>query len=372
MGHPGRVLKFARSDDDSQYVLLYVDPNGPNPLDVKIQATEGEAEYGATCEHRSHCQVRQNAIDSLMVKNCPVSAPEWQQIVENLFRQEQPADIQAVATVTPDSSMSIVVRRSTRGVIQRLGSFTLPAVPGGELNVLDWCATAVDAAAESKHAAMEETQRVRQMETEVANLKRQLEELIQAKDEDETALFLKFRDLLNEKKVKIREQQKIIASTNAAGVHGDEKSESPSEAPASQTALPERSRKAGRSRDAKRKAAATPVPDEEEVEESPEPMDVEKVKSEPEETDSGGETEATESADSSEEDPEGEEEAPGKTIDRGPSTPSAKRPEPPKKASAQPPAKRSLPFVKSKSKPQAAPRPITAGADDDTDSDDEL
>lgn len=45
-----RVLKFNRSDNDSQYVLLHVVFKGPNPLDLRIQATEGDAEYAATCE----------------------------------------------------------------------------------------------------------------------------------------------------------------------------------------------------------------------------------------------------------------------------------------------------------------------------------
>lgn len=45
-----RVLKFTRSDDASKYVLLNVIFKGPKPLDIKIQATEGEAEYGVSSE----------------------------------------------------------------------------------------------------------------------------------------------------------------------------------------------------------------------------------------------------------------------------------------------------------------------------------
>lgn len=54
--------------------------------------------------------------------------------------------------------------------------------------------------------------RTRELEGSVDELKTQLEDLIQAKDKDETALLEKFRDLLNEKKVKIREQQRLLAS----------------------------------------------------------------------------------------------------------------------------------------------------------------
>lgn len=41
-----------------------------------------------------------------------------------------------------------------------------------------------------------------------------LDDLIKAKEEDETQLLEKFRDLLNEKKVKIRQQQRLLASSN--------------------------------------------------------------------------------------------------------------------------------------------------------------
>lgn len=54
--------------------------------------------------------------------------------------------------------------------------------------------------------------RTRELEGSVEGLKAQLEELIQTKDKDETALLEKFRDLLNEKKVKIRQQQRLLAS----------------------------------------------------------------------------------------------------------------------------------------------------------------
>lgn len=54
--------------------------------------------------------------------------------------------------------------------------------------------------------------RTRELEGSVDELKTLLEDLIQAKDKDETALLEKFRDLLNEKKVRIREQQRLLAS----------------------------------------------------------------------------------------------------------------------------------------------------------------
>jgi hypothetical protein len=239
---------------------------------------------------------------------------------------------------------------------QRLGSITIPVVEGGELNVLDWCATAVDAAAKTKKAAFEASVKAAELEAEVADLKAQLEELIKAKDEDETSLLLKFRDLLNEKKIKIREQQKIIASKQLK----DEVTASPPRP--SQIAIPERSRKADTSRRAKRKA---PVAVEEDSSDGFEPMEVDKVKTEQEDTDRETETDGTASTASDDDEPAGEGVSEANTAASSQQNKSA-----PKKGAAQPPPKRSLPFVKSKTKP--APGPAAGAAGSETESDDEL
>lgn len=47
---PTRVLRFARSDDTSSFVLLQVTPKGSRPLDLKLVGTEGEAPYVASCK----------------------------------------------------------------------------------------------------------------------------------------------------------------------------------------------------------------------------------------------------------------------------------------------------------------------------------
>lgn len=43
-----RVVKFARSDDEAGFVLLHAAPKGPNPLDLKLRATEGTDRFDAT------------------------------------------------------------------------------------------------------------------------------------------------------------------------------------------------------------------------------------------------------------------------------------------------------------------------------------
>lgn len=61
-----------------------------------------------------------------------------------------------------------------------------------------------------------ETAKVSDLESRITALRAELEELAQSKKEREAELLEKFCDLLNEKKVKIREQQKLLNSA-----HGD-------------------------------------------------------------------------------------------------------------------------------------------------------
>jgi hypothetical protein len=49
MTPPPQVLKFVRSDQDDQYVLVRATKKGTKSLDLKLEATEGEAEYATTC-----------------------------------------------------------------------------------------------------------------------------------------------------------------------------------------------------------------------------------------------------------------------------------------------------------------------------------
>lgn len=238
---------------------------------------------------------------------------------------------------------------------QRLGEISIGVAKDAEYNVLDWCATAVDAAAESKAASMNAALKVEELEATIGDLKKQLDELITAKAEDETALLAKFRDLLNEKKVKIRQQQKIIASSSKDA--GSQSASQPARG-----ASQEESHTAGKSRAGKRKAQEAAIKEEDRSSDDGfEPMEVEgdKPASDPEDTDREAETDATASTASDDEDAQEP-------------TPSVAPKQPPaKQAKSQPPPPRSLPFAKAK--PQAAaPKAPVGGADSETDSDDEL
>lgn len=185
------------------------------------------------------------------------------------------------------------------------------------------------------------------LQSDVEDYKRQLDELIQAKNEDETVFLQKFRDLLNEKKLKIREQQKIIAQASFA----EDIVASPEHEPS-----PQPVRKPAASRAGKRKAAPkdTQVAD---MTSDTDEMDIdESVKIEPEETDPGNTTDGTAST-AGGDDSENEKPA-SSTAKTAASSTSAKADKPP------PP--RSLPFNQKRAAAKPAPKDSS-----ETDSDDD-
>ncbi|EGX93195.1 DNA double-strand break repair and VJ recombination XRCC4 [Cordyceps militaris CM01] len=312
-----RVLKVPQSDNDKEFVLLQVSSSGKKPLDLKLIGTEGEAPY--------------------VVKT----------------------------TVQTEASISITVRKQVQGITQRLGTITLSHDANEAIELLEWCAASADAVVASNQATAHAQSQAAEREASIQQLKTQLDELVRAKDEDETALLQKFRDLLNEKKVKIREQQKVLASPAFSVTRGEPEPAEPSPEPEQEVApraRAARGRKPAASRASKRKAAA-PVKEEEVL-----PEEEPRIKSEPEDTEDGHTTEATASVDDDEDEDEhmagddGHEEA-------VPAPPPAREQSPPKKVAA-PPPKRALPFANRK--PNEAPRPAVPTGGADTDSDDEL
>lgn len=205
-------------------------------------------------------------------------------------------------------------------------------------------------------------------------MKAQLDELVRAKEEDETALLRNARDLINEKKVKIREYHKIIEATRSPFKN--------SSTPEPQLPSNPIARRPKESRPRKRKAKALASLDKEE--DGIEAMDVDSVKSEQDQTDSGHVTDTTASvandsdANGGADDDDDDDDvvvptSDTRTLVMKESTMQAVRTKAqqgqPKKASHEPPPRRDLPFTNIKPT-KAQPTPGAGGSE--TESDDEL
>ncbi|KAM0276711.1 hypothetical protein ACHAQH_006479 [Verticillium albo-atrum] len=360
MAPPASVLRLPRSDEEGTFVLVNAAQTRTKTLDLKLLGTDGLAPYVVSLRH--------DRAAALLVKNSPCSEEEWVEILSGLLTQKPAEGVEAIASVESEVSMTITVRRRVKGITQRLGILELKHNADEEIELFDWCGLAAGAVVQANVALAAVTTKQHELEESVLLLKSQLDELIEAKQADETELLLKFRDLLNEKKVKIREQQKILATASV-----DPEAVPPSQpSQASRPSKASKKRIAKKSRDSKRKATA-PVEDDE-SEDGFEKMDVDTAAKDvdAELSDQERDTTDAETETESDEDDDEEEAEPARTTRKAAaakeqtSTSQSKPQEKAEDDDAPPPA-RALPFMKKTAK-KAAPPP----AGSETESDDEL
>jgi hypothetical protein len=132
-----RVLRFARSDEENEFVLLHVVKLGPAALDLSLTATEGESPYTA----RGKVMVRTPTIitltDTLIVQEshlkelCAKSYQgpdeEWTQIIAYVLGQADPtqklpawsgvaASIHITGSTEENKEMVITVRKRVQSI----------------------------------------------------------------------------------------------------------------------------------------------------------------------------------------------------------------------------------------------------------------
>jgi len=147
------------------------------------------------------------------VKNAPVTLPEWENLLRQILLQAPTSthtDIQLVATVT-STALTLIFRKSTSGIHQRLGEIALAKNDDHELDTLTWLSTSIARSSTLETQMAEIQRRADDQQATIAKLTQQLDELVAAKAAHEGALLEKFCELLNAKKMKIRDQQRLLA-----------------------------------------------------------------------------------------------------------------------------------------------------------------
>lgn len=158
-------------------------------------------------------------------------------VLLGIVPDEEYADIikgvEAVAKVESKATkLSITIQRRIEGITvcyysslyaidhglilrkQRFGTLALRATEDEEIDTFEWCASAVA----SRNKTNEELQALKatlsEKDEQVKKLEDSFAELVALKNGHEKSLLEKFSLLLNEKKLKIRDQQRLLASSN--------------------------------------------------------------------------------------------------------------------------------------------------------------
>ncbi|KAI1364487.1 hypothetical protein F5Y08DRAFT_209975 [Xylaria arbuscula] len=237
------VLRFPISGQDNGSFLVEVSSNGSRPLDIKLIGSESTAVFVIKLRHKKVVDYKADP------GHC--TDEEWEQILTSTFVDLKPVpDIEIRADVQSDgSSVTLSFRKNIQGITQRLGSINLDENDRTEISPFDWCVSAIESRVKVTEELAAATAKIDSLQHSIEELKAQLEEFISTKEEDETEMLEKFQDLLNSKKLKIRQQLRLLAAANVdpkklAHIGGDEGQDDAHH------------RNAGPSRSGKRKAAA--------------------------------------------------------------------------------------------------------------------
>lgn len=208
-----RILRVRRADDASApHILLNVTQHGSRPLDLKLIATEHE--------HLYHGGIKEANVKSLQASNYNGGLEEWKATLKYVLLQQSNAEnasseaLQGLETIAAISgnAVTVTLRKNIGGITQRLGTIKLDEDDQREeVAFPEWVDTAVANSDELRLGLATLQTSMSAQQEQVAKLNAQLDDLVKAKKEHEDELLKKFAALLNAKKLKIRDQQRLLA-----------------------------------------------------------------------------------------------------------------------------------------------------------------
>ena len=164
-------------------------------------------------------KVRQSRVSKLRDNRNQLSDGQWQDVLGATFLQRRIQrseassleKLEVVANLT-GAQLSITFRNNISGITQKLGEVVFEKDESQELDITRWAGMAVERSNSLEREVQDLTSRYDEQSKKVAKLNDQLDGLIKAKIEHENSLLQAFRELLNTKKLKIRDQQRLLAS----------------------------------------------------------------------------------------------------------------------------------------------------------------
>lgn len=117
----------------------------------------------------------------------------------------------AISGQDPDSVLTITFRTRIEDITHKLGSIDLPQTPEtDEIDIFTWTCQVIENLDTRDQELAVEKHKVEIGQSTIASLRNQLDDLIKAKAEHEENLLAKFAVVLNTKKAKIRNQQRLL------------------------------------------------------------------------------------------------------------------------------------------------------------------
>lgn len=157
-------------------------------------------------------------MSKLRDKRNQLSDDQWENVLHSTLlqrriRRPEASDLEKLevfATLAGDQ-LSIIFRNNISGITQKLGEVIFKKDESQELDITTWTGTAVERANGLDRELQGLTSQYDEQSKKMVKLNDQLEDLIKAKIQHEASLLQNFRELLNIKKLRVRDQQRLLA-----------------------------------------------------------------------------------------------------------------------------------------------------------------
>ncbi|EED15069.1 conserved hypothetical protein [Talaromyces stipitatus ATCC 10500] len=209
------VIRIPRSDNTNEFVLIYIAPTGKAALDLRFIATEGENPYVGS--------LRQSRLKDIRSKNFQGTEQELEQILKSVLRvrnvsyePKQESEIEATASIKSTkeevNELVITIRKKIDSITQRVASLTLTQNDDQTIELFEWMGLILSRTDVYEHQISTLTTHLQVAQKSIKDLQTSLDDLVKSRKEHENMLLGSFAQVLNEKKLKIRNQQRLLAS----------------------------------------------------------------------------------------------------------------------------------------------------------------
>ncbi|KAL9609391.1 MAG: hypothetical protein Q9167_005838 [Letrouitia subvulpina] len=166
--------------------------------------------------------VKQSRVHKYRSSSNQLDLPQWEFLLHSQLLGEPPSstslsdqttlqNISLAAVINP-KDLTLTIRKSISDIHQVLGSLTLTKDPNLDLDIFSWCSVSLVHSSTLLASISSLEDKCKKQEAAIADLRQHVEDLIKGKEEHEDILIRKFAELLNEKKLKIREQNRLLVT----------------------------------------------------------------------------------------------------------------------------------------------------------------
>ncbi|EME48035.1 hypothetical protein DOTSEDRAFT_114269, partial [Dothistroma septosporum NZE10] len=209
------LLRLKRTDRKTEHLVLHVADisTSPDTLDLKLVGTDSDCLY--------HGNVKESSLMTLQASNFTGDLAELKTVLSYAFLHQAPDGpfpdaLEGVETVAAVSgkTITVTVRKNISGITQRLAAIKLEEdTEREEISFLEWATAALTDRDDLRGQLADTHATAKEQQAQVAKLSAELDKLVEAKKRHEEEMLSKFAALLNAKKLKIRDQQRLLAGT---------------------------------------------------------------------------------------------------------------------------------------------------------------